>query len=61
MSEVSAMGCRRLVDKVIVVAGASTGIGRATALRLAAGPGPDPETALKAGGVGAAPGVAETR
>lgn len=36
MSEVLAMGCRRLVDKVIVVAGASTGIGRATALRLAA-------------------------
>jgi len=36
MSEVSAMGCRRLVGKVIIVAGASTGIGRATALRLAA-------------------------
>lgn len=36
MSEVLTMGCRRLVDKVIVVAGASTGIGRATALRLAA-------------------------
>ena len=36
MSEVSVMGCRRLVGKVIVVAGASTGIGRATALRLAA-------------------------
>ena len=31
-----AMGCRRLVDKVVVVAGASTGIGRGTALRLAA-------------------------
>lgn len=36
MSEDLAMGCRRLVDKVIIVAGASTGIGRATALRLAA-------------------------
>lgn len=36
MSEDLAMGCRRLVDKVIVVAGASSGIGRATALRLAA-------------------------
>jgi NAD(P)-dependent dehydrogenase (short-subunit alcohol dehydrogenase family) len=36
MSEDLAMGCRRLVDKVIVVAGASSGIGRATALRLSA-------------------------
>lgn len=36
MNTDSAMGCRRLVDKVVVVAGASTGIGRATALRLAA-------------------------
>ena len=36
MSEDLAMGCRRLVDKVVIVAGASTGIGRATALRLAA-------------------------
>lgn len=36
MNTASVMGCRRLVDKVIIVAGASTGIGRATALRLAA-------------------------
>ena len=31
-----ARGCRRLEGKAVVVAGASTGIGRGTALRLAA-------------------------
>lgn len=35
MSEDRSRGCRRMEGKVVVVAGAATGIGRATALRLA--------------------------
>ncbi|WP_375197417.1 SDR family NAD(P)-dependent oxidoreductase [Sphingobium sp.] len=36
MTDTSAMGCRRMTDRIAIVAGAATGIGRATALRLAA-------------------------
>ncbi len=35
MSEDPVMGCRRMVGKVAVIAGAASGIGRASALRLA--------------------------